>query len=163
MNQIKVSENFMLSEFQCRHCGTVILYSELLAKLQKLRTYLGKPVVINSGYRCEEHNRAVGGAANSYHMRGMAADISVEGHTPYRLAELVDDLDFGGIIIYNNFVHVDVRSQRWRGGDWSQESSTTNGGSDSSEQEGSPSEKQSFIWTLLRRFLTRLGFMKNVM
>ena len=42
--------------------------------LQPLRDRFG-PIRINSGYRCPELNEAVGGVANSHHLRGEAADI----------------------------------------------------------------------------------------
>lgn len=44
--------------------------------LDPLREAWGKPVVVTSGYRCPALNKAVGGAKNSHHMQGMAADIS---------------------------------------------------------------------------------------
>ena len=44
--------------------------------LDPLRESWGKPIVVTSGYRCPELNKAVGGAKNSHHMQGMAADIS---------------------------------------------------------------------------------------
>ena len=44
--------------------------------LDPLREAWGKPIVVTSGYRCPELNKAVGGARNSHHMQGMAADIS---------------------------------------------------------------------------------------
>lgn len=43
--------------------------------LEPLRELLGRPIVINSGYRCPELNKAVGGVSNSQHMKGEAADI----------------------------------------------------------------------------------------
>jgi hypothetical protein len=43
--------------------------------LQPLRDALGTPVNLNSGYRCPSLNRAIGGAKNSQHMSGQAADI----------------------------------------------------------------------------------------
>ena len=45
--------------------------------LDPLREWYGKPIYVNSGYRCEALNKAVGGVANSFHVRGMAADIDV--------------------------------------------------------------------------------------
>lgn len=50
---------------------------ELLVKavLDPLRKAWGSPIIVTSGYRCEELNRAVDGAAYSYHRLGMAADI----------------------------------------------------------------------------------------
>lgn len=44
--------------------------------LEEVRTLLGKPVLVSSGYRSPAVNRAVGGAANSAHMLGCAADFS---------------------------------------------------------------------------------------
>ena len=49
-----------------------------LEVLQPLRDYLSKPVVISSGYRSEEVNKAVGGVKRSQHLKGEAADIHVE-------------------------------------------------------------------------------------
>ena len=43
--------------------------------LEPLRRRFGKPIYVNSGYRCQELNRAVGGAVKSYHLYGRAADI----------------------------------------------------------------------------------------
>ena len=44
--------------------------------LEEVRALLGKPVLVSSGYRSPSVNRAVGGAANSAHMLGCAADFS---------------------------------------------------------------------------------------
>ena len=43
--------------------------------LEPLRVWIGKPVVINSGYRCPQLNQLVGGESNSQHQTGQAADI----------------------------------------------------------------------------------------
>lgn len=45
--------------------------------LEPLRNYLGRPIIITSGYRSAKLNKAVGGATSSYHIRGMAADIRI--------------------------------------------------------------------------------------
>lgn len=47
--------------------------------LEPLREAWGKPVIITSGYRCEELNAKVGGVANSAHLEGLAADLQPEG------------------------------------------------------------------------------------
>lgn len=44
--------------------------------LDKVREMWGKPIGVNSGYRSADLNRAVGGAKNSQHLRGEAADIT---------------------------------------------------------------------------------------
>ena len=43
--------------------------------LEPLRTALNEPILINSGYRCKELNKAVGGVPDSHHLQGLAADI----------------------------------------------------------------------------------------
>lgn len=47
-----------------------------LAGLERVRAFLGAPLIISSGYRCQELNRAVGGAPSSQHMLGQAADFT---------------------------------------------------------------------------------------
>ena len=61
--------------------------------LDPLRTAYRKPIYINSGYRCEELNRLVGGAKSSQHMTGKAADITAGSKEENRkLFELVRKL-----------------------------------------------------------------------
>ena len=45
--------------------------------LDPLREWYGKPIPVSSGYRCPALNKAVGGVGNSYHLKGMAADLDV--------------------------------------------------------------------------------------
>ena len=115
MNNIKISENFNLKEFECRHCGQVKLHSELLKRLQRIRTLTGRPLRINSGYRCEDHNRAVGGATSSRHMHGDAADIVIVG-MPIAQQRKICETHFGdgGIGYGQTFTHVDTRGIRAR-------------------------------------------------
>lgn len=60
--------------------------------LQPLRDHLGRPVVVTSGYRSRATNSAVGGALNSDHVAGRAADIIVPGMTPREVCRAVNDL-----------------------------------------------------------------------
>ena len=55
--------------------------------LDSLREAYGKPIYVNSGYRCEKHNKAVGGVPKSQHMRGEAADIHCDDNA--KLAKLI--------------------------------------------------------------------------
>jgi uncharacterized protein YcbK (DUF882 family) len=94
----------------------------LAANLQVLRNEIGVPVRILSGYRSAGYNSKVGGAMNSQHKEGKAADIVVEGLTPEQVAKTIEKLvsigamKQGGIGIYKNFVHYDIRGTkaRWR-------------------------------------------------
>ena len=123
MNRIKVSTNFSLHEFQCTGSGAshnhVVLDSKLLAALQQLRTAIGRPIIINSGYRCPQRNSAVGGSPTSRHMQGRAVDIRVTGMTPRQVAAAAEKIPaFRGIGTYSTFTHLDTRPEapaRWNG------------------------------------------------
>lgn len=120
INQFRISENFMLDEFQCTCCQRVILHNELLKKLQNLRTKIEKPIIITSGYRCPSYNEGVGGAKRSYHLYGMAADVYAPGLPLKELLRAAEEIGFPGIGFYpyNHFLHLDVRPAspaRWQG------------------------------------------------
>ena len=61
-NNIKVSKNFILSEFESPDTHEVILVPLLLERLQKLRDRIERPIIITSGYRTPEHNKKIKGA-----------------------------------------------------------------------------------------------------
>ncbi len=71
-------KHFKAKEFLCKHCGKVIIDSRLIELAERLRGYLGKPLIITSGYRCPEHNRRVGGVPDSPHIKGLALDVLTE-------------------------------------------------------------------------------------
>ena len=92
---------------------------ELADNLQVLRDVIGR-IDLTNAYRCEEHNADVGGATDSQHIKGKAADIKSSTLNPSEIASVVDDLmkiewfKIGGIGIYNTFTHVDIRGVRAR-------------------------------------------------
>lgn len=115
---------FERSEFACKcgeHCNgfPVEPDAKLLKVLDQIREHFGKPVIVNSGIRCKAHNTAVGGASNSQHLYGTAADIAVEGVAPLTVYKYAETLlpNSGGIGLYTWGVHVDVRAvkARWNG------------------------------------------------
>lgn len=82
----------------------------LMYKLEATRKKLGNAaVVINSGFRSITHNANVGGASNSQHTYGIAADIDPVGKYPSQVAEVTKTCGFSGIIEYSTFVHNDSR------------------------------------------------------
>lgn len=117
-----LSEHFKAKEFQCKDGNKYILIcKELIAVLETIREHFNAPVIINSGYRTPSWNAKVSGAPNSYHCKGMAADIVVKGHSSKEIAEyaskLMDGIENkGGVIKYTNFVHVDMREEKYRKG-----------------------------------------------
>ena len=118
--QKRISHNFKLSEFNCR-CGCTMPGSiqrniELLAlRLERIRVLYGKPMRIHSGYRCPAHNQNVGGARNSQHLQGKAADFSIAGVSPAAIAAgvrklvVTGEVAKGGVGKYSTFVHYDMR------------------------------------------------------
>lgn len=115
-----ISPDFQVREFACRDgSDKVMIDLRLVHILQRVRDHFGKPVRINSGYRTRFYNAKVGGATNSQHLKGTAADIAVKGVAPSAVADYVETLmpDEGGIGRYKTFTHVDVRKRkaRWTG------------------------------------------------
>lgn len=121
----KLSTNFRASEFYCNGsgcCSSSKIDEKLVDILQNIRNHFGKPVYINSAYRCSTWNKKVGGASGSYHTYGMAADIRVEDTTPAEVAKYAESIGVLGIGLYETaadgyFVHVDTRTSKafWYG------------------------------------------------
>ncbi len=115
---MRLSPHFNAYEFEC-HCGKCNLIKppkELLNVLEDVRSHFGRPVTIMSGYRCNKHNRAVGGAKGSKHKKGTASDIIVSGIAPKKVHKyLVNKYPSTyGIGRYSKFTHVDIRKKRAR-------------------------------------------------
>ena len=122
---MRITRNFNSEEFEC-NCGCempdwVRLNNYYLAdQLQILRDGLGAPIHITNAYRCESHNKAVGGAKNSQHLQGKAADLQVAGidskDLHFTIEAFIKDgimLD-GGLGLYDTFVHYDIREEKAR-------------------------------------------------
>lgn len=123
---MQLTKNFSLSEFDCKD-GTKVPANlipnvqKLANNLQVLRDYLGVAVrITGSGYRTPSHNKKVGGAKNSQHLTASAGDINADGYTPKQLAVKIEELikqgkmTEGGIGIYKNFAHYDIRGTKAR-------------------------------------------------
>ena len=112
---IKLSENFNSTEFDCKcgaACSSTLIDEALVVFLQQIRNYFKKPIIITSGYRCAAHNKEVGGATNSYHTKGQAADIVVNGVSPQEVAKYAESIGIKGIGLYDTFVHIDTRTNK---------------------------------------------------
>lgn len=98
--------------------GVLKLQKLIQAVLDPLREWYGKPIKVNSGYRCEALNKAIGGAKSSQHMLGEAADITVGSKEENeKLFDYIkDNLEFDQLINESDFswVHVSYREGRLR-------------------------------------------------
>ncbi|WP_420114482.1 D-Ala-D-Ala carboxypeptidase family metallohydrolase, partial [Pseudactinotalea sp.] len=92
----------------------------LMYKLEAVRRKAGdRPIRINSGFRSINHNRNVGGASNSQHMYGIAADIVISGLSVTSVMNHAKTSGFSGILRYPTFTHVDSRVEySYGGGSW---------------------------------------------
>lgn len=125
-NSEKLSDNFKTGEFHCQGvgcCTETAIDEKLVEYLQKIRDHFGKPVLINSGYRCKKHNAEIPNAGTkSKHMDGKAADIMIRGVQPAEIAQFAESIGVKGIGLYDTaadglFVHIDTRDTKyfWRG------------------------------------------------
>jgi len=106
----------------------------LAAMLEQLREALAEeigrpaPLIVVSGYRSPAHNVKVGGVPNSYHTRGMAADVVCQQAFPSMVQRVALRLQtqgiVGGVGRYAGFTHVDIGPRRA----WDETTKTERGG-----------------------------------
>ena len=102
---MNLSENVTLQEFESSPTATAkgivnkmnatqIESAKLLCEkvFQPLRAHVGKPIKINSGYRCPALNKAIGGSTTSQHCKGEAMDLDL--HDKALFIWIIDNLDF---------------------------------------------------------------------
>ena len=119
----QITPHFKDYEFACKD-GTLVPRElrpnmlRLAENLEVIRRELAEPVYINSAYRTVAHNMAVGGAARSYHLSCMAADIHCKGATPHQVFNTIlhlmanGKIEQGGLKCYKSFVHYDIRGTK---------------------------------------------------
>ena len=124
LNHVQLAPDFTLGEFL--KPGWAIPEEWILDnlinlanRLQVVRDITQRPIRITSGYRTPEHNAKVGGGKNSYHLKGMAADIvtlpnpelGLPALSPKALQTLLKTWN-GGLGSYDSFTHVDIGPKR---------------------------------------------------
>lgn len=87
--------------------------------LQPIRNALGKSIRVTSGFRCKRLNGLIGGARNSQHTEGKAADIEVDGMTNEELMKFIINLNlpFDQLISEyepNGWIHISFDEKRNR-------------------------------------------------
>lgn len=123
----QLSAHFNVQEFKCQ-CGKshdILIDSGLIDKLEQLYTALNcSKIIVTSGYRCPEHDKAVGGTSSGQHTKGTAADVCCYGQDGQPISSKTvcckaQDLGFGGIANITSsyqYTHLDVRTgYRWLG------------------------------------------------
>lgn len=105
--------NFRPEEFTCSHCGKHGIKSEVLDLLQAIRDELKTPVIVTSGYRCEDHPTEAKKQVPGAHTHGLAVDISCGSLLARRIVKVALSLDVPRIGISQRmgaprFVHLDL-------------------------------------------------------
>lgn len=134
----QLSAHFSTKEFRCK-CGKeheTLISTELIEKLEKLYEKLDcSKIIVTSGYRCAEHDKAIGGNGIGQHTKGNAADICCYGQDGQPISSKTvcckaQDIGFGGIANINasyQYTHVDVRTgSKWYGDETKGNNSVTN-------------------------------------
>ena len=122
---MRLTKNFTKREFKSKDGSKMPIevlenVKELALNLQVLRDFLGEPLRINSAYRSEAHNKAVGGSSRSQHLLGKASDLRVKDLDSDDLYHIIEALisegkmKEGGLGLYNSFVHYDIRGTKAR-------------------------------------------------
>jgi len=104
--QVLLAEHLYSAEVHCKchysHCTQTLIANSAVRSFWGVRKSYDEPVRVNSGFRCQMHNKDVGGVEHSYHKLGLALDLEA------------DDLDrlewaarmyFDVVIRYETFVH----------------------------------------------------------
>lgn len=116
---MQISKNFQLSEFACK-CGcsqmpdpNSLEFKHLVCKLQTIRDECKFPLKITSGYRCQKHNKSIGGKSDSSHLVGLAVDIEIKNDYS-RLIFLESAIKAGikRIGIAKDFIHIDTNDTK---------------------------------------------------
>lgn len=119
MRTIRLTPHFKLSEFIPKNTTMPAPWildnlKNLANRLQAIRDLLQQPVYIHSGYRTHQQNLQVNGVENSFHLSGMAADISVKDISPEQVQQFLENWS-GGMGLYSTHTHLDLRpvKARW--------------------------------------------------
>lgn len=118
----QITKNFNLGEFtksskypyiknEPNEAERANLVALIVNVLQPLRDILDEPMTVNSGFRCHELNKLVGGVPTSQHRKGEASDFVVKGLSSKQVAEIIlaNEIPFDQLIVYPNFTHISYR------------------------------------------------------
>jgi uncharacterized protein YcbK (DUF882 family) len=102
-------KHFKFDEFKCPCCGKATMRMEFCIRLDEAREVADTPFIINSAFRCPDHNWKVGGSLASSHIMGCAADLRTKNSTErYRILHALMKVGFKRIGIADTFIHVDM-------------------------------------------------------
>lgn len=118
---MNISTNFTLEELcKCKHCGSFCKPNNQLVKvLEQLRSKVGLPLIITSGYRCPKHPLEINKKATGQHTLGTAVDIRIPDGISKKafliIILTIKEIKGVGVPIDQNYIHIDIRNTpaRW--------------------------------------------------
>lgn len=105
-------EELSCGQGECKYCsGQMRMNPDFMRKLGVLRRHFASPIIVTSGFRCDQRNKDEGGKPGSAHLLGRAVDISIKGRDAHRLLSFALSLGFTGVGISQKgavrFIHLD--------------------------------------------------------
>ena len=108
----KISDHFSKKDFICQDSGKFKISLGLVGALEELRAKTKKRITIIKGFECPDVAEKKGQIKRNLHVKGLAADIKIEGMTPIEIiksAETIESITGIGLNIENDYVHIDTR------------------------------------------------------
>ncbi len=114
-----ITNDFSHWEFECP-CGCFgqEMNLDFINTLQTVRNEFGERMTVTSGYRCKEQNKKVGGGEDSAHLKGIAADISMQSDELRGRFLPVVYRYFDRVGIYEKHIHLDDDDSKERPRTW---------------------------------------------
>ena len=126
---MKLTPNFTLEELSCTNTQykeeNIAAAKKIMGRMyqlagfaERVREIIGKPLIINSGFRCVKLNNAVGGSLASQHLYAEAIDIRVSGKVAREVFQIIasSDLKYEQLILEKvgsaQWVHVSIGSKK---------------------------------------------------
>ncbi len=127
----QIAPHFNIYEFKCPTNGEVLLNDKVIdhiQRLEKIRVWYNRVMIVNSGYRTISYNKAIGGAPKSKHLTGIAADIALpmkefSAYSKNRQDQFLNNVKVkwmalckedglgGGVGFYDRHFHLDSRKE----------------------------------------------------
>lgn len=111
----QLTEHFNFDELKCPCCGVLQLDQPFVKLMEKVRRDYGKPMVVNSFYRCDSHNRELGARSTSSHRLGLACDVKCDASGDRYLLVRCLLKYFSRLGLGENFIHFDCDPDKMSG------------------------------------------------
>lgn len=113
--QERITHHLYAEEVECRcgykECRGYKMSLDTILAFEFTRKEFGKPIKVNSGFRCEKHNVDVGGVDHSRHVLGQALDLRAKNSNDLRRLGVIAKKHFDVVLEYDTFVHCHMENK----------------------------------------------------